>query len=139
MKLRRKNITEKDNRYFKERIQELIAQNEELKTERQKMDQDLLERDEEILRLKNHNQNLLVKIRKLKDKKQVNTNSKQENQGLKEKYTEKEEEISCLRNLNQKLLEQIKILKDERKENLESERDDRSKNKEELLRLRRYN
>jgi hypothetical protein len=132
-------LTQKDNRYFKERIRELIAQNEELKIERQKMDQDLLERDEEILRLKNHNQNLLVKIRKLKDKKQGNTNSEQENQGLKEKSTEKEEEISCLRNLNQKLLEQIKILKDERKENLELEKDNRSKNKEELLRLKRHN
>ena len=97
------------------------------------MDQDLLERDEEILRLNKHNQNLLVKIRKLKHKKQGNTNSEQKNQGLKEKSTEKEEEISCPRNLNQKLLEQIKILKDERKENLESEKDNRSKNKEELL------
>jgi hypothetical protein len=66
-------LTQKENCDFKERIRELIAQNEELKTERQKMDQDLLERDEEILRLKNHNQNLLVKIRKLKDKKQGNT------------------------------------------------------------------
>ena len=84
------------------------------------MDQDLLEWDEEILRLKNHNQNLLVKIRKLKDKKQGNPNSEQEDWGLKEKSTEKEEEISCLGNLNQKLLEQIKILKDERKENLEN-------------------
>jgi hypothetical protein len=103
------------------------------------MDQDLLERDEEILRLKNHNQNLLFKIRKLKDKKEGNKNSEQENQSLKQKLTEKEEEISCLRNLNQKLLEQIKILKDERKENLESEKDDSSKNKEELLRLRQHN
>jgi hypothetical protein len=42
------------------------------------MGQDLLERDEEILRLKNHNQNLLVKIRKSKDKKQENKNSEQE-------------------------------------------------------------
>jgi hypothetical protein len=103
------------------------------------MDQDLLERDEQILRLKNHNQNLLVKIRKLKDKKQGNTNSEQENQGLKEKSTEKEEEISCLRNLNHKLLEQIKILKDKKKENLESEKHNRSKNKEDFLRLRRHN
>jgi hypothetical protein len=29
-------LTKKDNRYFKERIRELIAQNEELKTKRQK-------------------------------------------------------------------------------------------------------
>jgi hypothetical protein len=125
-------LTQKDNRYFKERIREVIAQNEELNIERQKMDQDLLERNEEILRLKNHNQNLLVKIKKSKDKKQGNTNLEQENRALKEKSTEKEEEISCLRNLNQKLLEQIKILKDERKENLKLEKDNRSENKEEL-------
>jgi hypothetical protein len=118
-------LTHKDNCYFKECIRELIAQNEELKIERQKMDQDLLERDDEILRLKNYNQTLLVKIRKLKDKKQGNTNSEQENRGLKKKSTENEEEISCLMNLNQKLLEQIKILKDERKENLESEKDNK--------------
>jgi hypothetical protein len=132
-------LTKKDNRYFKERIRELIAQNEELKTKRQKMDQDLLERDEEILQLKNHNQNLLVKIIKLKDNKQGNTNSKQENQGLKEKLTKKEVEINYLRNLNQKLLEQIKILKDKRKENIELGKDNRSENTKELLRLRRHN
>ena len=126
-------LTQKDNCYFKVRIRELIAQNEELNIERQKMDQDLLERDEEILRLKNHNHNLLVKIIKSKDKKQGNKNSEQENQGLKEKLTEKDEEISSLWNFNHKLLEQIKILKDERKENLESEKDNRSKNKEEIL------
>ena len=32
------------------------------------MDKDLLEQDEEISRLKNHNQNLLAKIRNSKDK-----------------------------------------------------------------------
>ena len=80
-------LTEKDNHYFKERIRELIAQ---------------------ILRLKNHNQNLLVKIIKSKDKKQGNKNLEQENQGLKEKSTEKEEEIFCLRNLNQSYLNKLK-------------------------------
>ena len=43
------------------------------------MDKGLLERDEEISILKNHNQNLVVKIRKSKDKKQENQNSEQEN------------------------------------------------------------
>ena len=93
-------LTKKDNHYFKERIRELIAQNEELKTKRQEICQNLLEQDEQMLRLKNHNQNLLVKIRKSKDKKQGNKNSEQENQDLMEKLTEKEEEISYLRNLN---------------------------------------
>jgi hypothetical protein len=60
----------------------------------------IADKNQEISRLKNYNQNLLVKIRKLKDKKQGNTILEQENHGLKEKSTEKEEEISCLRNLN---------------------------------------
>jgi hypothetical protein len=68
-------LTKKNNLYFKERNKELIAQIEELKTKTKKKDKDLLERDEEISRLKNHNQNLLVKIRKSKDKKQDNQNS----------------------------------------------------------------
>ena len=75
-------LTKKNNIYFKERNRELITQIEELETKKQKMDKDLLEQDEEISRLKNHNQNLVVKITKSKDK-------KQENQGLKEKLTKK--------------------------------------------------
>ena len=69
-------LTKKNNLYFKERNRELITQIEELKTKKQKMDENLLEWDEEISWLKNHNQNLLVKIRKSKDKKQENKNSK---------------------------------------------------------------
>ena len=41
-------LTKKNNCQFKEGIRDLITQNEELKTKRQKMDQDLLEQDEEI-------------------------------------------------------------------------------------------
>jgi hypothetical protein len=85
----------------------------------------IIEKDQEISRLRNHNQKLLAKILKSKEKKQCFQKLEQENQGLKEKLTEEKEESSCLRNLKQNLLEKIKILKDE--------------NKEELLRLRRHN
>jgi hypothetical protein len=112
---------------------------QKLQDRQEECDKIIIEKDEEISRLINHNQKLLAKIMKSKEKKRCFQKFEQENQGLKEKLTEKEEESSCLRNLNQKLLEQIKILKDERKENLESEKDNKSKNKEELLRLRRHN
>jgi hypothetical protein len=69
----------------------------------------------EISRLRNHNQKLLAKIMKSKEKKRCFQKLEQENQGLKEKLTEEEEESSCLRNLNQNLLEQIKRLKHDKK------------------------
>jgi hypothetical protein len=112
---------------------------QKLQDRQEECDKTIIEKDEEISRLRNHNQKLLAKIMKSKEKKRCFQKFEQENQGLKEKLTEKEEESSCLRNINQKLLEQIKILKDERKENLELEKDNRSENKEELLRLRRHN
>jgi hypothetical protein len=113
---------------------------QKLQDRQEESDKIIIEKDEEISRLRNHNQKLLAKIMKSKEKKQCFQKFEQENQGLKEKLIEKEEESSCLRNLNQKLLEQIKILKDERKENLESKnKDDKSEDKEELLRLRRHN
>jgi hypothetical protein len=109
---------------------------QKLQDRQEECDKIIIEKDEEISRLRNHNRKLLAKIMKSKEKKQSFQKFEQENQGLKEKSIKKEEEISCLRNLSQKLLEQIKILKDERKENLELEKDNRSKNKKELLRLR---
>jgi hypothetical protein len=79
----------------------------------------IIEKDEEISFVRNHNKKLIAKIMNSKEKKRCFQKLEQENQGLKEKLTKKEEESSCLRNLNQKLLEQIKILKDKRKENIE--------------------
>jgi hypothetical protein len=113
---------------------------QKLQDRQEECDKIIIEKDEEISRLRNHNQKLLAKIMKSKEKKRCFQKFEQENQGLKEKLTEKEEESSCLRNLNQKLLEQIKSLKDERRENLESKnKDDKSEDKEELLRLKRHN
>jgi hypothetical protein len=113
---------------------------QKLQDRQEECDKIIIEKDEEISRLRNHNQKLLAKIMKSKEKKRCFQKFEQENQGLKEKLTKKEEESSCLRNLNQKLLEQIKSLKDERRENLESKnKDDKSEDKEELLRLKRHN
>ena len=107
---------------------------QKLQDRQEECDKIIIEKDEEISRLRNHNQKLLAKIMKSKEKKRCFQKFEQENQGLKEKLTEKEEESSCLRNLNQKLLEQIKSLKDERRENLESKnKDDKSEDKEEIL------
>jgi predicted RNase H-like nuclease (RuvC/YqgF family) len=104
---------------------------QKLQDRQEECDKIIIEKDEEISRLRNHNQKLLAKIMKSKEKKRCFQKFEQENQGLKEKLTEKEEESSCLRNLNQKLLEQIKSLKDERRENLESKnKDDKSEDKE---------
>jgi predicted RNase H-like nuclease (RuvC/YqgF family) len=133
-------LTQKDNRYFKERIRELIAQNEELNTERQKMDQDLLERDEEILRLKNHSEKLLTQIKKSRDTKQRVQELEQENQDLGKKLSGNDEEASRLKNLNQKLLEQIKKMKDEKPENRNIiNKVGKSEDEEEISRLRVHN
>jgi hypothetical protein len=133
-------LTQKDNCYFKERIQELIAQNEELKTERQKMDQDLLERDEEILRLKNHSEKLLTQIKKSKDTKKHVQELEQENQDLRKKLSGNDEEASHLKNINQKLLEKIKKMKNEKPENRNIiNKVGKSEDEEEISRLRVHN
>jgi predicted RNase H-like nuclease (RuvC/YqgF family) len=84
---------------------------QKLQDRQEECDKIIIEKGEEISRLRNHNQKLLAKIMKSKEKKRCFKKIEQENQGLKEKLTEKEKESSCLRNLNQKLLEQIKSLK----------------------------
>jgi hypothetical protein len=59
--------------------------------DQQECDKIIIEKDEEISRLRNHNQKLLAKIMKSKEKKRCFQKFEQENQGLKEKLTEKEE------------------------------------------------
>jgi hypothetical protein len=124
-----KSISEAPSSEDLKDISEMILQDnqksiQKLQDRQKECDKIIIEKDEEISRLRNHNQKLLAKIMKSKEKKRCFQKLEQENQGLKEKLTEEEEESSCLRNLNQNLLEQIKILKDERKENLESKNKD---------------
>jgi hypothetical protein len=98
--MRSKSITP-SSKDFKDISKVILPDNHNSISKMQKdNDEVIADKNQEISRLKNYNQNLLVKIRKLKDKKQGNTILEQENHGLKVKSTEKEEEISCLRNLN---------------------------------------
>jgi len=75
------------------------------------------ESNEEIWRLRDHNEKLLSHIKKSKVKKQ---RLKQENETfykeLNENLSEKEKENLCLKTLNKKLLEHIKNLKDKKKD-----------------------
>jgi hypothetical protein len=108
-----------------------------LQDRQKECDKIIIEKDEDISCLRNHNQKLLAKIMKSKEKKQFFQKLEQENQGLKEKLIEEKEENSCLRNLNQNLLEQVKILMDKRKENPESKnKDDRSYDKKKIVTIK---
>jgi hypothetical protein len=81
---------------------------------------ELLEKDQEICRLKDHSQKLLAQIKKTKVMKQYNKRLEQEKEDLRRNsrrtYQKKRKKIR-LKNLNQRLLEQIRRLKEEKLEN----------------------
>lgn len=87
---------------------------------------DVMEKDEEISRPKDHGEKWLAQVKKTKVTKKE----------LKKHLSEQEEGNLCLKNLNKNLLEQIRSLKDE--ENDTKDKVINSKN-EELSRLRNYN
>ena len=123
-----------------EKNKEFMVQVKELKSEKNKIDNDLQERDEEISRLRDHSQKLLLQIRKKRDEKQCENKLESENQDLKKKLSEKDQEASNLRNLNQRLLEKIKSLKEARSENPEIKNEiGKLEHNEELTRLRSHN
>jgi hypothetical protein len=62
---------------------------QKLQDRQEECDKIIIEKDEEISRLRNHNQKLLAKIMKSKEKKRCFQKFEQENQGLKEKLTKK--------------------------------------------------
>lgn len=64
----------------------------------------IVEKDEEISRLKDNAEKLLAQVKKTKVTKKE----------LKKHLSEQEEETLCLKNLNKSLLEQIRDLKDEK-------------------------
>ncbi len=90
---------------------------------------EIMEKDEEISRLKDHVEKLLAQVKKTKVTKKE----------LKKHLSQQEEETLRLKNLNKILLEQIKDLKDEKLkiQNIEN-KVDKSKIKE-LLHLRNHN
>jgi hypothetical protein len=81
---------------------------QKLQDRQEEYDKIIIEKDEEISRLRNHNKKLLAKIMKSKEKKQCFQKFEQENQGLKE-------ELLRLRQHNEDLLTQIKNLKLDKK------------------------
>lgn len=89
---------------------------------------EIIEKDEEISRLKDHVEKLLAQVKKTKITKKE----------LKKHLSEQEEETLRLKNLNKNLLEQIRDLKDEKlKIQNTKNKVDESKTKE-LLRLRNH-
>ena len=71
--------------------------------------------EEEISRLRDHNQKLLLQIKKVKDKVQCDQKLEEENRDLQKELAGKDEENSFLKRLNQELLEQIKKLREDKK------------------------
>ena len=90
---------------------------------------EIMEKDEEISRLKDHVEKLLAQVKKTKV-------SKKE---LKQHLSEQEEENLRLKNLNKNLLEQIKDLKDEKLKIQNTENKVDESKTEEILRLRNHN
>jgi hypothetical protein len=104
-------------------ISEIIRQENKKAMQRmqKEFDEVIVDKNEEISRLKDHSKKLLTQIKKSRKKKQCDSKLEQEKEDpekeLKKNLSEKEEENSRLKNLNQELLEQIKKLKEEQLEN----------------------
>jgi predicted RNase H-like nuclease (RuvC/YqgF family) len=110
-----KSISEAPSSEDLKDISEVILLNnqksiQKLQDRQEECDKIIIEKDEEISRLRNHNQKLLAKMMKSKEKKGCFQKFEQENQGIKEKLTKKEEENPCLRNLNHKCYRAVCIL-----------------------------
>ena len=85
------------NTKLKDHIQESTKQTKEFEIARNKFDKDIQERDEEISRLRDHNKNLLLQIKKAKDKVQCSQKLQEKIQALQQKSLEKDEENSALK------------------------------------------
>ena len=100
---------------YRQQIKVLQQQNNDSKKEHKleitKSNKTISNNYEEIFKLRNHNKNLITKIKKLKN------SSKREHSGedLEGKILEKKEEKQCLNNRNQVLHNEIKELEIEKK------------------------
>ena len=74
-------------------------------------DKVIMDKDEEISCLRDHNQKLLLQIKKAKDKAQYNLNLEQENQDLQKKLLEYIEENNHLKKRKQHLIDHILNIK----------------------------
>ena len=102
------------NTKLKDRIRESTKQTKEFEITKNKFDKDIQERDEEISRLRDHNQKLLLQIKKEKDKVQRNQKLEKKIQVLQQKLLGKDEEYFTLKKVNQELEDQIEKLKEDK-------------------------
>ena len=97
---------------FKE-ISNVMSQGNEKSTQtiQKEFNKVIANKEEEISRLRDHNQKLLLQIKKAKDTVQHNQKLEEENRDLQKELSGKDEESSCLKRVNQELLEQLRSLK----------------------------
>ena len=74
-----------------------------------------MDKEAEISRLRDHNQKLLLQIKKVKDKAQYNQRLEEENQDFQKKLLENIEENGHLKKRKQDLIDQIQNLKEDEK------------------------
>jgi hypothetical protein len=113
---RSKSITP-SSKDFKNISKVILPDNQNSISKMQKeYDEFIVDKNQEISRLKNHSEKLLTQIKKSRDTKQRVQELEQENQDIGKKLLGKdEEELSRLRVHNQNLLTQIKELKHDKK------------------------
>ena len=87
------------NTKLKDHIWESTKQTKEFEIVRNKFDKDIQERNEEISRLRDHNQKFLIQIKKMKDKVQCNQKLEEKIQAFQQKLLAKYEVNSALRRL----------------------------------------
>ena len=71
-------------------------------------------KEEDISRLRDHNQKLLLQIKKTKNKVQCSQKLEEKIQAFQQKLLGKDEENSSMKRVNQELKEQIKKLKEDK-------------------------
>ena len=97
-------------------------------------------KEEEISHLRDHNQKLLLQIKKENDRFQRNQQFEEENQDLQKELSCKDEESTSLKRVNQELLEKIKNLKEREPKNQGNQYNVFNSNyKEEILHLNKFN
>ena len=82
-----------------------------------------MDKEEEISRLRDHNQKLLLQIKKAKEKVQCNQKLEEENWDLQKQLSGKNEESASLKKVNHKLLEQLRSLKERKHTNQDNQYD----------------
>jgi hypothetical protein len=103
--MRSKSITP-SSKDFKDISKVILPNNQNSISKMQKeYDEVIVDKNQEISRLKNHSEKLLTQIKKSRDTKKRVQELEQENQDLGKKLSGNDEEASRLKNLNQNLLE----------------------------------